>query len=216
MLELHEPDGAFERLEDWLRGQGFFASGGESLVADLYLGYGLSSAIRRTTTQPPPEPCALPLVACVVRTDNYAAKHDNGVWHHDDEHEPGNDGFEIGAWRRTWAPADHAEAVRAVRDAIGRGDVYQVNLVQHLSAPFAGSPRALAARLAPLTQPNELPFADSGWRVLDGEAGRSSPPRPSFSSPAAARGSGPGRSRGRGPEVAVPSSSPPPRMRPST
>ena len=167
VLEIHEPDGAFERLEDWLRGQGFFAPGGESLVADLYLGYGLSSTIRRTTTQAPPEPCALPLVACVVRTDNYDVKYGNEVWR-DGEHEHGDDGLEIGAWRRTWAPADHADAVRAVRDAIGRGDVYQVNLVQHLSAPFAGSPSALAARLAPLTQPNELPFADSGWRVLDG------------------------------------------------
>ena len=48
MLELHEPDGAFDRLEEWLRAQGFFAPGGEELVADLYLGYGLSSAIRRT------------------------------------------------------------------------------------------------------------------------------------------------------------------------
>ena len=29
MLEIDEPDGAFERLEEWLRGQGFFAPGGE-------------------------------------------------------------------------------------------------------------------------------------------------------------------------------------------
>jgi para-aminobenzoate synthetase component 1 len=80
-----------------------------------------------------------------------------------DDHE-----LEIGAWRRTWDRADHADAVRAVRAAIGRGDVYQVNLVQHLSAPFAGAPRALAARLDPLTQSNELPFADRRWRVMDG------------------------------------------------
>ena len=33
MLELHEADGAFERIESWLRDQGFFASGGEALVA---------------------------------------------------------------------------------------------------------------------------------------------------------------------------------------
>jgi para-aminobenzoate synthetase component 1 len=168
VLEIHEPDGAFERLEDWLRVQGFFAPGGESLAADLYLGYGLSSTIRRTNTQAPPEPCSLPVVACVVRADNYDAMYDNKVWYRDAEHEPGDEVLEIGAWRRTWAPAEYADAVRAVRDAIGRGDVYQVNLVQHLSAPFAGSPSALAARLAPLTQPNELPFADAGWRVLDG------------------------------------------------
>ena len=35
-----------------------------------------------------------------------------------------------------------------MREAIARGDVYQVNLVQHLSATFAGDPGALAARLA--------------------------------------------------------------------
>ena len=91
MLEIHEPDGAFERLEGWLRGQGFFAPGGESLVADLYLGYGLSSTIRRTTTHAPPEPCALPLVACVVRNDNYAVNHDNEAWrrHEHEDEEPG-------------------------------------------------------------------------------------------------------------------------------
>ena len=33
----------------------------------------------------------------------------------------------------------------AVRDAIARGDVYQVNLVQHLSARSRATPRALAA-----------------------------------------------------------------------
>ena len=167
VLELHEPDGAFERLEDWLRGKGFFAPGGETLVADVYLGYGLSSTIRRTATPPPPEPCALPLVACVVRPDNYGVRHDNPLPNREaagDETE-----LEVGSWHRTWEPDEHADAVREVRDAIGRGDVYQVNLVQHLSAPFAGTASALAARLAPLTQPNELPFADPGWRVLEGD-----------------------------------------------
>jgi len=164
VLELHQPEQAFERLEGWLRGEGFFAPGGESLVADVYLGYGVSSTIRRTATPAPPEPAALPLVASVVRSGNYGVDHDNEATRADDDDNP-----EIGAWDRTWDPAAHADAVRAVRDAIGCGDVYQVNLVQHLSAPFSGSPRALAARLAPLTQPNELPFADSGWRVLDGE-----------------------------------------------
>jgi para-aminobenzoate synthetase component 1 len=63
----------------------------------------------------------------------------------------------------------HAAAVEAVRDAIARGDVYQVNLVQHLSAPFAGRPGTLAARLGTLTQPNDWPFHDDGWRVLEGD-----------------------------------------------
>ena len=46
MLELHDACGAFERIETWLREQGFFAPGGEELVADLFLGYGLSEVIR--------------------------------------------------------------------------------------------------------------------------------------------------------------------------
>ena len=73
-----------------------------------------------------------------------------------------------GAWSRTWAESEHRSAVDAVRTAIARGDVYQVNLVQHLSASFAGSPSALAARLAPLTQPNDAPLGDSAWRLLEG------------------------------------------------
>jgi para-aminobenzoate synthetase component 1 len=157
VLELHEADGAFERIEEWLRAQGFFAPGGEGLVADLYLGYGLSSTIRRTSAPSPPEPCPLPLAACVVRHDVHPGAQDD------------NEGYlEIGGWRRTWEPEEHAAAVDEVRAAIARGDVYQVNLVQHLEASFCGSPRALAAGLAPLTQPNDAPLGHSAWRVLEG------------------------------------------------
>ena len=63
-LELHEVEGAFRRLEAWLREEGFFSPGGEELVADLYLGYGLSQVLRRHSSPPPEEPCALPLAAC--------------------------------------------------------------------------------------------------------------------------------------------------------
>ena len=59
--------------------------------------------------------------------------------------------------------ADYAEAVEAVRAAIGRGDVYQVNLVQHLSAELDGEPSALAARLASFS-PRLL--AGDGWAVV--------------------------------------------------
>ena len=158
MLELHEADWAFERIEEWLRARGFFAPGGEGLVADLYLGYGLSSTIRRTSAPTPPEPCRLPLAACAVRRVVHPGVQDGN----------GEEHLEIGEWRRTWAPAEHAAAVDEVRAAIARGDVYQVNLVQHLETSFSGSPRALAARLAPLTQPNDAPLGHSAWRVLQG------------------------------------------------
>ena len=157
LLEVHEAEGAFERIEGWLRDRGFFLPGGESLVADLYLGYGLSETIRRTAGRTPSEPCPLPLAACGVRSTVHDVEYGN-----DDED------VAIGRWQRTWAERDHAAAVEAVRAAIARGDVYQVNLVQHLSAPFAGSPRALAARLAPLTQPNDAPLGDSAWRLFEG------------------------------------------------
>ena len=76
---------------------------------------------------------------------------------------------------------------RQVRAAIARGDVYQVNLVQHLSAPFAGDRRARSpARSARCTRGRS-----------SATAGRSSRRRPSSSSRGAATGSGRSRSRAR-------------------
>src|SRR5207244_4347216 len=137
-LELHEPEGAFNRIEDWLRERGFFSEGAEELAADLYLGYGLSQPVRRNASPPPPEPCPLPLAACSVRRGSYSV------------HRTDNRGMRIGEWEATWSPDGYEAAIEDVRAAIARGDVYQVNLVQHLSTPFAGDPCALAAALAPL------------------------------------------------------------------
>ena len=67
MLELWSAEGAFERVEDYLRERGFFAPGGEELEATLYLGYGLSQQLRRSPVPAPPEPCSLPLAAVSVR-----------------------------------------------------------------------------------------------------------------------------------------------------
>jgi len=156
-LELQEAEGAFERLELWLRERGFFSPEGAGLVADLYLGYGLSSTIRRHRAPAPPEPCALPLVACSVRPSEYVVSYGNG-----------SEGLRFGAWERTWAPSDYARAVGAVREAIARGDVYQVNLVQHLSAPFDGDAGTIAARLAPLSPHNPVPYRGDGWSVVSG------------------------------------------------
>ena len=72
----------------------------------------------------------------------------------------------VGRWERSWSDGEYAAAVEAVRNAIERGDVYQVNLVQHLSAPFAGDPGALAARLAPLRPLHPRPLAGDGWAVV--------------------------------------------------
>ncbi|HWH04807.1 MAG TPA: anthranilate synthase component I family protein, partial [Gaiellaceae bacterium] len=157
MLELRDAEGAFERVEEWLRERGFFAPGGEELVADLYLGYGLSEPLRRSGRRAPPEPCpALPLAAVAVR-DRDPSSLDRGQTR-------GLSPVRIGRWERSWTSAEYAHAVDEVRAAIGRGDVYQVNLVQHLSAPCAGDPRALAAALARF-RPLAPFLAGEGWAV---------------------------------------------------
>jgi para-aminobenzoate synthetase component 1 len=153
-LELHRAEGAYRAIEEFLRGEGFFAPGGEALEADLYLGYGLSETIRRRDTPTPPEPCALPFAACAIHRSSAGA--DVRV-----EQRPG-----IGEWEPTWSAADYERAVKHVREAIAAGDVYQVNLVQHLLAPFAGSASGLAAALAPLAPLHGDAFEGDGWAVV--------------------------------------------------
>jgi para-aminobenzoate synthetase component 1 len=147
MLELHEPDGAFEALEAYLAEELH-----EGLVADVYLGYGLGAPLRRARWPAPPEPCPLPLLAAQVRPCV--------------ESTHGASDFRLGEWEATWAPEDYAAAVDEVRAAIARGDVYQVNLVQHLSAPFAGSPSALASALASLRPLHPRPLIGDGWAIV--------------------------------------------------
>jgi para-aminobenzoate synthetase component 1 len=139
-------------VEDALRAEGFFAGGALEFVADVYLGYGLSSAIRRGTEPAPPEPCPLPLAAVNVRRA--------------DELPPSLGAWKIGDWERTWSDAEYGAAVETVRDAIAAGDVYQVNLVQHLSAPFSGDASALAGALAPLRPLAPRPLVGDAWTVV--------------------------------------------------
>ncbi|MCA2214932.1 chorismate-binding protein [Wangella sp. NEAU-J3] len=56
----------------------------------------------------------------------------------------------VGPWRDSWTPAAHAAAVDRARDAIARGDVYQVNVVGHASAPYTGDPGPALGRVAAL------------------------------------------------------------------
>ncbi|MEV0808804.1 chorismate-binding protein [Micromonospora sp. NPDC050200] len=56
----------------------------------------------------------------------------------------------LGDWRESWNPRQHADAVAAVRAAIGRGDVYQVNVVGHAAARYLGDPRPALSRLGAL------------------------------------------------------------------
>jgi para-aminobenzoate synthetase component 1 len=158
-IEIHEPHGAFERIEDWLREHGFFTPPGQGLVADLYLGYGLSATVRRRRSAPPPEPCQLPLAACSIRPRGYVVEHDNQSR---DTH------TRFGPWQTTWSAPEYGAAVRRVREAIARGDVYQVNLVQHMATEFSGAPASLAARLRPLRPHISDPYRGDGWTVVSG------------------------------------------------
>ncbi|MEH0844633.1 chorismate-binding protein [Micromonospora sp. CPCC 205711] len=91
---------------------------------------------------PTPAP-ALPDLAVVVFGHGAAAPRpappaaDTGTWW-------------LGPWRESWTAGQHADAVEAVRAAIGRGDVYQVNVVGHAAARYHGDPRPALARLAAL------------------------------------------------------------------
>jgi para-aminobenzoate synthetase component 1 len=150
VLELWDAQDAFARVEDYLRESELF---GGDLVADLFLGYGLSQVLRRDATPSlPEEPCRLPLAACRIRPAS--------------ERTDWKEGFRVGAWRRSWTDAGYAAAIESVQDAIARGDVYQVNLIQHLSAPFAGDPAGLAARLAPLAPLHGEPLLADGWAIV--------------------------------------------------
>jgi para-aminobenzoate synthetase component 1 len=161
LFEIHVQDDAFERLEAHLRAAGFFgASTGAASgrYADLYLGYGLSESQRRAGGAPRPEPVPLPLAACRIRdaTDppDPPAPPTSSV------------GCRIGAWRSTWEASEYASAVVRARAAIAAGEIYQVNLVQHLSASFEGDPAWVAAALAPLGPLHGRPLRGDGWAIV--------------------------------------------------
>jgi para-aminobenzoate synthetase component I len=60
------------------------------------------------------------------------------------------DTWRLGRWTDSWSRSEHAAAVSSVRESIGRGDVYVVNLVGHASAPYRGDPGPALARVAGL------------------------------------------------------------------
>lgn len=63
---------------------------------------------------------------------------------------PAGGGWCLAGWESSWTPTEHADAVRAVREAIACGDVYQVNLVGHASARYDGDPLPALHRVAGL------------------------------------------------------------------
>jgi para-aminobenzoate synthetase component I len=149
VLEVWSSDEPLAELEAYLAESGLFAN--DELVADVFLGYGISRALRRAPWPDPPEACRLPLVAARI--------------HPLDERPSSAGTFAIGEWKRSWDDERYAGAVESVQAAIARGDVYQVNLVQHLHAPFDGDPLGLAPALAALRPLHPHPLAGDGWAI---------------------------------------------------
>ena len=140
---------ALAELEQALDEEGFW--GRDDVVADVYLGYGLSRPLRRTRQPVPREPCRLPLGAVSIRTPG-AVTDSSPV-------------YRVRDWTRTWTDEAYTAAIESVRASIARGDVYQVNLVQHLSAEFEGDPAGLASALAPLQPLHPEPLVGRGWAI---------------------------------------------------
>jgi para-aminobenzoate synthetase component I len=111
-------------------------------VAHVFVGYGACAPSA-------PEPCRLPRVAYSLAPPVSSTG-----------------SFRIGAWRETWSPGEYGAAIETVREAIREGDVYQVNLVQHLRADFAGDPLALAAALTPLRPLEPAALQGDGWTIV--------------------------------------------------
>jgi para-aminobenzoate synthetase component I len=111
-------------------------------VARVFIGYGASAPSA-------PEPCRLPKVAYSLERPASPTG-----------------SFRTGEWRQTWTPEAYGAAIEQVRAAIREGDVYQVNLVQHLWAHFDGDPLALAAAFAPLRPLESAALQGDGWTIV--------------------------------------------------
>nr|WP_231956680.1 MULTISPECIES: chorismate-binding protein [unclassified Actinoplanes] len=121
--------------------------------ASLYVSADAGSVMINAT---PGGPSPIPVVP-----DVYAV-----VWVHASVAPPGSTGdWELGSWHESWTTDEHARAVQDVRDAIGRGDVYQVNVVGHAAAAYTGNPQAALRRVA------ALPGARYGGILADDRAG---------------------------------------------
>jgi para-aminobenzoate synthetase component 1 len=92
---------------------------------------------------PTPAPAVPDVVVVVYCPDDRRAGRRLPGW-------PTSGSWRLEGWEPSWTTGEHADAVRAVRDAIACGDVYQVNLVGHASARHHGDPLPALRRVAGL------------------------------------------------------------------
>jgi para-aminobenzoate synthetase component I len=100
------------------------------------------AALAGVAYRPTPVPAVPDMVAVLYGPGDPAPRPRDGGWR------PG--AWRLGAWRASWSAAEHAAAVEQVREAIGRGDVYQVNVVGHAAADYLGDPLPALRRVASL------------------------------------------------------------------
>jgi len=116
---------------------------GAGLFISAAAGVEMVAARRPSLVGSPSPTSALPDVVAVVYADRASspAGHGGTDWF------SAPTGVDVGEWVASWTPEVHAAAVEAVRTAIARGDVYQVNLVGHASASISGAfdPRRVSA-----------------------------------------------------------------------
>ncbi|GAA1819667.1 anthranilate synthase component I family protein [Planosporangium flavigriseum] len=125
-------------LGEDLRDAGRQGSGdADGCAAQLFISAAASARMIDHDSPPSPAP-AVPDVVIVIHTPGREAPTiQSRPW-------------TLGTWRPSWTPQAHADAVRDVRAAIARGDVYQVNLVGHQSAEYSGDPLPALHRVAVL------------------------------------------------------------------
>jgi para-aminobenzoate synthetase component I len=124
--------------------------------ASLLIGAAAAAGLAGGEAGRPTAVPAVPEVVAVVYAHDAQAPHPGepaGAWW-------------LGDWHDSWSPAQYADAVEAVRRAIARGDVYQVNLVGHASAPYRGDPGPALRRVARLAQARYSGLlAGAGWAL---------------------------------------------------
>ena len=198
-IELHEAEGALERIESWLRERGFFAPGGEDLVADLYLGYGLSVDDPATALAPPARAVSAPVRGLCRPAECARRRTDNSA----------TDGSRFG---RVAADVGRRLLRRGGRARSRRNRSRRRLPGQPRAAPFG----ELRRRPRHARRPAGTPEATPPQSPIAAATGRSCPLRRSCSSRDAAAASGRARSREHALRVAQPSYEAPRRTRPST
>ena len=155
--EIHDAEGAFERLEAHLRAAGFFEAGGRAPPCMRRRLPRLRALASRCVARPGPRvpsrrPCRWRPAGSGTRTAPPVPRRRVAtVSAHGSPPGP---------------PTEYAAAVGRARQAIAAGEVYQVNLVQHLSASFEGDPAGVAAALAPFGPLHGRPLTGPGWAIV--------------------------------------------------